>query len=109
MNKDIDITSISEILGRITVRASSAFVREDHLHRKINQHLLDSDHDTITRSDLIHYMISRGYQRFLDASDRTIWRGIGLLSDRKEETVVPIEEIYPVRIRSIGNEIPTWS
>jgi len=106
MNIITDKQAITDTIDQIAVSLPSAFVREDHLHRDVNQHLLDSGHDTITKSELIHYMESRGHQRFLDASDRTIWRGIGLLSGRDEKMVVPIEEIYPVRIRSIGNEIP---
>ena len=93
-------SSITDALNQTTIPIPSAWVYEDLLLREINQHLLNLGHDTISREDLVHEMEARGYRRFLDAIERAHWKGIGVLSDRTEETVVGVEEIYPIVVDS---------
>lgn len=66
----------------------------------INQYLLDAGFDTISCDELCEIMEADGYRKFLDAEGRTIWRGVGLRSDKTEEQLATPEDLYPVVARS---------
>lgn len=91
--------NLNQTLESVVIFSPSLWVREDHLHRSINQHLLDAGFDTIPCDELCEIMEADGYRRFLDAEGRTIWRGIGLQSDRMEERLAIPEDLHPVMAR----------
>jgi hypothetical protein len=92
--------SIQRDLEFVAIFSPSFSSREDHIHRAVNQHLLDAGLDTISCSDLGDFIEADGYRQFLDAGGRNIWRGIGLRSDRMEERLATPEDLYPVVARS---------